>query len=227
MSDFIGLDQEKAVLARLRSELRKDVLTAPAPRDFDANLEPTGGGYGLDFTGLDGDLPTTWVEGTHQQLCPVLEAGRWVDFESAEAVDDTAAISPFTDAQLRDGVDASGGILTRGTGFMVVEVFDVPGATQLVSGMGRRGQLAHGSSVQVQVTVPAKRGKRQLNLYAGILAAVLADSKVKATDFGLLRFDSQPPQLVAIQEVGPAWLTGVWEASATRSYRAPTSRGTP
>lgn len=229
MSNFVGLDQETKVLKRLRSEMKKSVLTAAAPRTFDANKDlPTGGGYGLDFTGFDAYLPTTWIDGTHDELCPILEEGRWIDFESGQAIADATAISPFTDGELRDLVDDVGEVLDRGAGFMVISFGD-QGASQLYqSGIGRHGKQGVDSPLTIQITVPSGRGRGQATLYGNILSAVLGDSLIYLNDDpAVLRLTTPAPELVPIAESTAAWLTMIWSYPATRIYSAPTALGTP
>lgn len=229
MTDFIGYDQARAVLARLRGELRRDVLTAPAPRVFGlGGGPPISGGYGLDFAAVEEDMPAAWVDQTHQELCPVLEEGIWADFETGAAIDDETSISPFTDREIRGGIDTGAGTLTRGSGFMVVSVSDLPGGATIASGIGVHGQLAKPVQVAVQITVPAKRGVGQMNIYASTLAAVLAHQLVKLNENAALRFTDQLPQSVQIQETTTQWSTGVWVATtATRVYREPSALGLP
>jgi len=226
---FIGFDQEQAIVAHLRQELTKDVLEAAAPRFLGSVLQ-AGNGYGLDFTGLSKWLPWTFVNDVHSAegvpLCPVLDEGQWVGFESGEAIDDTAKIDPFTDAELRDSPEV--GEVRNGAGFLVVEGFDVEGDVETsASGLGRRAELRMGSPVEIRINVPSRRGKGQLNLYAGILATVLSELLLNVNEFADLKFSAPVPQLVKMESSSSSWLTATWTAQATRNYRPPTGRGIP
>ena len=228
MSDFIGFDQERAIVAHLRQELTKDVLEAAAPRFLGSVLQ-VGGGYGLDFTGLSKYLPYTFVNDVHSAegvpLCPVLDEGQWVDFESGEAIDDDAKIDPFVDSELRDSPEVAE--VRNGAGFLVVEGFDVDDAETSASGLGRRAELRMASPVEIRINVPSGRGKGQLNLYTGILATVLSELLLNVNEFADLKFSAPVPQLVRMESTSSSWLSATWTAQATRNYRPPTGRGIP
>ena len=228
MSDFIGFDQEQAIVAHLRQELTKDVLEAAAPRFLGSVLQ-VGAGYGLDFTGLSKYLPWTFVNDVHSAegvpLCPVLDEGQWVGFESGEAIDDDAKIDPFVDSELRDSPEVRE--VRNGAGFMVVEGGDEGVDQVLTSGLGRRGELAMTSPVEITINVPSGRGKGQLNLYVGILATVLSEILLNVNEFADLKFSAPVPQLVRMESTSSSWLSATWTAQATRIYRPPTGRGIP
>lgn len=217
---LIGHAHDPALLAYVRQELRRTVLEEGRPRDPVADT----GGYGVVFTAAElADLPKTFVDGTNDELCPVLDE-RWSDFESNEAIGLTAPISPFTDAQMRGGPKS--GVLEIGSGYMVLMTSegDSEAETTVASGLGRRGTVSVSSPIRIEVNIPKGRGTDQGQLYASLLALIFKDRRVDINDDAYLwQLGGEPPQRIDFDTAAPAWTRGEWEGPAERIQNAPSA----
>ncbi len=234
MSDFPGHAQVGAVLTRLRSELKKTVLVAAAPRVFDGDWLPTSGGYGLT---LPADVPENWGAGritsTIDQLCPILEAWRWASLDDGTQIEDThLADTGFTAADIYGTTDAALDINLRGCGYMLLEQESLGSNEDEFHGSRRAEECA----IRVTIRVPVGFGQAQGQLYVGLLAQILGERSgtpgVKTSsrinigdsdteeDQAFLQF-GWVPQMGRIEEESGEFLGLVWEAQATRYYTIP------
>ena len=222
MSDFVGFDLERVVLAHLRAEMRKDVLEAAEPRYLSGLTIDPAGGYGFDFTGMSKWLPWTFVNDVHAAegvpLCPTFEAASWVDLETGEAIDDEMLVDPFVGSELRDLPEV--GEVRNGAGFMSLSSGDVGLAETNGQGLGAGGQLSMSSPLEIQISVPSGRGRGQLNVYTGILSAIFFSGMGIRTDSAIWRvWDGVTPELVRVDEINSSWLRATVVVPATREYQ--------
>ncbi len=230
MGDFPGHAQIHWVLSRLRSELKKSVLEAAAPRVFDADWLPVSGGYGLDLPAHD--LPENWlsgrISGPHDPLCPILEAWRWASLDTGQSIEDShLAETGFTAPDLYGITSTEHDQNLRGCGYLLVEQESL-GTDPELDSQGSR--LAERCVIRITVRVPAGFGQGQGQLYCGLLSRVLGDRPIPGGGHGscviglggddALQF-GWTPELGQIENEAGGWLGLVWEAEATRYYTTP------
>lgn len=224
MSDFPGSAQLLAVMGRLKSELLKTAIEAPAPRLLDGNLVPVSGGYGLTLP-ADGP-PENWGAGRivtpdtpRDQLCPILDGWRTRSLATGEVIE-ADDIAPFSQPELMDPVSTSAAAVLHGCGYIGVSVFDVQ---NVVDNIG--SELHMPVQIDCTIAVPSGRGAAQGLFYCGLLARVLGNAHIQfAPDGEELAFESAQ-ESVPPEEVG-AWLVFPWSVTATRQYFVPNPFGT-
>ncbi len=230
MSIIPGIDQEAAVLARVRGELKKTVLEAATPRAFTDWEYSATGGYGLDLTtDYAAHWPEHWTSGAlatptdpadateDDPLCPVFEAYGWRDLET-DAVINGAAYSPFTAEDLRDRVDDVGDTLLHGCGFLLVNVEDDPGAERLLdTSQGRDAGILEAVRVEITGRLPAGRRRDQAHFYCALLGYIFRETKIKLSATAFLDFQDVPATGEETADDGQ-WLEFLWVASARRHW---------
>ena len=232
MGDFPGHAQLSAVLTRLRSELKKTVLVAAIPRNFDGDWLPTSGGYGLT---LPADIPEHWessprnVTGAIDTLCPILEAWRWASLKAGTQIEDThLADTSFTAADIKGVTDDATAANWRGSGYMLLEQESIGFSDENEF----HGKIrAEECAIRITIRVPVGFGQGQGQLYAGLLAQILGErtgtpgvktsSRIQVGDADTYLQFGWVPQMGRIEEESGEFLGLIWEAQATRYYTIP------
>jgi hypothetical protein len=231
MSDVPGIDQDVAILARLRGELRKTILDAAQPRAFTDWAYPASGGYDFDTASYSDHWPAHWTNGAlavpssppdateDDPLCPILEAYGWRDLETDEVID-AAPIAPFTQADLRDTVDATADTLKKGCGFLLVNVDDDPVGVELLSGgHGRSAGIIQPVRVEITGRLPAGRRRDQAHFYCAMLHRVLRHARIKLSSTAYVEI-LEPPTTGEVTAEEP-WLEFLYVAPAWRHWQPP------